>query len=92
MMDINCHVLTGRLSRALTQESIGLREITKDHLGSLCPNTHASGSEHSMEFGQLQTSLSQQLSGYCTRNLQETIEPVCLISQHYQQFDRSSAR
>jgi hypothetical protein len=31
--------------RALTQESIGLREITKDHLESLCPNTHASGSE-----------------------------------------------
>jgi hypothetical protein len=40
-----CNVLIGRLSRALTQESIGLREITKDHLGSLCPNTHASGSE-----------------------------------------------
>jgi hypothetical protein len=39
MMDANCNVLTGRLSRALTQESIGLREITKDHLGSLCPNT-----------------------------------------------------
>jgi hypothetical protein len=45
MMDANCHVLTGRLSQALTHESIGLREITKDHLGSLCPNTHASGSE-----------------------------------------------
>jgi hypothetical protein len=39
MMDI------GRLSRALTHEPIGLCEITKDHLGSLCPNTHASGSE-----------------------------------------------
>jgi hypothetical protein len=45
MMDINCHVLTGRLSRALTQESIGLRKITKDRLGMLCQNTHASGSE-----------------------------------------------
>jgi hypothetical protein len=45
MMDANCHVLTGRLSQASTHESIGLREITKDHLGSLCPNTHASGSE-----------------------------------------------
>jgi hypothetical protein len=45
MMDANCNVLTGRLSRALTQESIGLREITKDNLGSLCPKTHASGSE-----------------------------------------------
>ena len=30
MMDANCHVLTGRLSRALTHPSIGLREITKD--------------------------------------------------------------
>jgi hypothetical protein len=45
MMDANCHVLTGRMSRALTHESIGLQEITKDHLGSLCPNTHASSSE-----------------------------------------------
>ena len=45
MMDANCHVLTGKLSRALTDESIGLREITKDHLQQLCPNTHASGSE-----------------------------------------------
>jgi hypothetical protein len=45
MMDANCHVLTGRLSRALTHPSIGLREITKDFLGSLCPNTHARGSE-----------------------------------------------
>eukprot|EP00956_Cyclotella_meneghiniana_P032414 scaffold89146_cov64-Cyclotella_meneghiniana.AAC.5 len=45
MMDANCNVLTGRLSRALTQDSIGLLEITKDHLGSLCLNTHTSGSE-----------------------------------------------
>lgn len=43
MMDINCNVLTGRLSRALVE--VGFREITKDHLGTLCPNTHASGSE-----------------------------------------------
>lgn len=45
MMDINSHILTGKLSHALMQESIGLREITKDYLGHLCPNTHASGSE-----------------------------------------------
>ena len=45
MMDANCHVLTGRLSRALTHPSIGLREITKDILGSLCPHTHIRGSE-----------------------------------------------
>jgi hypothetical protein len=45
MVDINCHVLMGRLSRALTQDSIGLREITKVHLGELCPNIHVSGSE-----------------------------------------------
>jgi hypothetical protein len=52
MMDANCNVLTGRLSRALTQESIGLREITKDHLGSLYPNTHASGYQSKlMEYG-----------------------------------------
>ena len=44
MMDINCHVLTGRFSRALADN--GLREITKDFLGELCPNTHSSGSEH----------------------------------------------
>ena len=44
-MDANCHDLTGRLSRALTHPSIGLHEITKDFLGSLCPNTHARGSE-----------------------------------------------
>jgi hypothetical protein len=41
MMDANCHVLTGRLSRALTHPSIGLREITKDILGSLCPHTYS---------------------------------------------------
>ncbi len=41
MMDANCHVLTGRLTRALSHPLIGLREITKDFLGSLCPNTHA---------------------------------------------------
>lgn len=45
MMDANCHVLTGRLSRALAHESIGLREITKDLLGELCPNTHGRGSQ-----------------------------------------------
>lgn len=28
MMDANTHVLTGRLGRALTHESIGLREVT----------------------------------------------------------------
>jgi hypothetical protein len=44
MMDSNCHVLTGRLGRALFQ--LGLREITKDFVGELCPNTHISGSEH----------------------------------------------
>lgn len=44
MMDINFHVLTGRLSQALTHDSIGLRKITK-HLGVLCPNMHASGYE-----------------------------------------------
>jgi len=43
MMDINCHVLTGKLSRALN--SIGLQEVTKDILGGLCPNTHANGSK-----------------------------------------------
>eukprot|EP00956_Cyclotella_meneghiniana_P008015 scaffold10676_cov49-Cyclotella_meneghiniana.AAC.6 len=45
IMDINCHVLTGKLSRALTVEGIDLKEITKDHIGSLCLNTHSSGSE-----------------------------------------------
>ncbi|KAL7484399.1 LOW QUALITY PROTEIN: hypothetical protein ACHAW6_010032 [Cyclotella cf. meneghiniana] len=45
LMDINCHVLTGQLSCALTGEGVKLREITKDHLDFLCPNTHASGSK-----------------------------------------------
>jgi len=44
MMDCNSQVLTGRLGRALFQ--LGLREITKDFVGELCPNTHISGSEH----------------------------------------------
>eukprot|EP00956_Cyclotella_meneghiniana_P013588 scaffold19721_cov38-Cyclotella_meneghiniana.AAC.6 len=44
MMDANEHVLTGKLCRRLSDASIGLREVTKDRLGSLCPNTHASGS------------------------------------------------
>ena len=44
MMDANEHVLTGRLCRQLGEEGIGLREITKDHLGTLCPNTHSAGS------------------------------------------------
>lgn len=43
MMDCNSHVLTGRLGRELIK--LGLREITKDFLGELCPNTHSSGSE-----------------------------------------------
>eukprot|EP00956_Cyclotella_meneghiniana_P021440 scaffold39105_cov59-Cyclotella_meneghiniana.AAC.3 len=45
IMDANCHVLTGKLSRALTVEGIDLKEITKEHIGSLCPNSHSSGSE-----------------------------------------------
>ena len=45
MMDANSHVLTGRLCRAMVHESIGLREATKDLLGSLCPNTHRRGSQ-----------------------------------------------
>lgn len=44
MMDCNSHVLTGQLGRALFK--LGLREITKDFVGELCPNTHISGSEH----------------------------------------------
>jgi hypothetical protein len=44
MMDANTHVLTGRLSRAMTHKSINVREATKDILGSLCPNTHIRGS------------------------------------------------
>lgn len=45
MMDINCHVLTGKLSRQLTKVPLDMREATKDHLGRLCDNTHASGSQ-----------------------------------------------
>jgi hypothetical protein len=44
MMDCNSHVLTGRLGRSLAK--LGLREITKDFVGELCPNTFSSGSEH----------------------------------------------
>lgn len=44
MMDANDHILTGRLCHQLTQDSIGLREITKDHIGELCPKTHIRGS------------------------------------------------
>ena len=44
MMDANDHVLTGRLCRQLTQDSIGLQEITKDHIGELCPKMHIRGS------------------------------------------------
>jgi hypothetical protein len=45
MMDINCHVLTGKLSRILPGELLEIWEITKDFLGFLCDNTHASGSQ-----------------------------------------------
>jgi hypothetical protein len=44
VMDANCHVLTGRLSRKLFK-ALEMREITKDHLGRLCDNTHPSGSQ-----------------------------------------------
>lgn len=44
IMDANCHVLTGKLCRDL-YKVLGMREITKDHLGSLCDNTHPSGSQ-----------------------------------------------
>ena len=44
MMDANEHVLTGKFCRRLIDDSIGLREITKDVVGSLCPNTHGMGS------------------------------------------------
>ena len=44
MMDANDHVLTGKLGRLLTHDTIGLREITKAHLGKLCPKTHIRGS------------------------------------------------
>lgn len=44
VMDANCHVLTGRLSRQL-YKVLEMREITKDHLGTLCDNTHPSGSQ-----------------------------------------------
>eukprot|EP00956_Cyclotella_meneghiniana_P008543 scaffold11579_cov40-Cyclotella_meneghiniana.AAC.8 len=44
MMDANEHVLTGKLCWRLADASIGLREVTKDRLGSLCPNTHSSRS------------------------------------------------
>ena len=44
MMDANEHVLIGKYCRKLVDESIGLREITKDIVGSLCPNTHGMGS------------------------------------------------
>ena len=45
MMDANEHVLTGRMCRQLANEDINLREITQDFHGSLCPNTHSSGSQ-----------------------------------------------
>jgi hypothetical protein len=44
MMDANTHVLTGRLSRNLTRDTLNLREITKSFLGELCPYTHSRGS------------------------------------------------
>ena len=44
IMDANCHVLTGKLCRELYR-LLDMREITKDHLGSLCNNTHPSGSQ-----------------------------------------------
>jgi hypothetical protein len=44
MMDANTHVLTGRLCRNLTRDTLNLREITKSFLGELCPYTHSRGS------------------------------------------------
>lgn len=45
MMDANEHVLTGRMCRQLCSEGIDLHEITKSHVGSLCPNTYIDGSQ-----------------------------------------------
>ena len=45
MMDANTHVLTGHMCRAMAHDSIGLREATKDLLGTLCPKTHIRGSQ-----------------------------------------------
>jgi hypothetical protein len=45
MMDINCHVLTGKLARELTKAPLELREATKDHFGKLCGHTHSRGSQ-----------------------------------------------
>jgi hypothetical protein len=87
MMDINCHVLRGRLSRALTHESIGLHKITKDHLGYLCPNTHASGSgQIDGVWATSDVTITAVISGCRMRSSREIIELVFLILRHYRQL------